>query len=194
MSLEIEGDWVGSGFVASRIDELPGQRRPKLRGPIGSIDHARGSVRMYGVDIGVDALTEFVLPEASLSMLLAGTRAEISCSVDSSGTWTARKIRLSDIKDSDKIKGVGTRCRGDGTWPDTLEVSGIPILVGRGGNDVAEGGAGAIARSHARGVALEPNPLRSSAGPKPGRPGARTPLGEFSPPPVTPPLLADSSR
>lgn len=33
-SIEVEGSWDGSAFVATDVEYLPGARRPKLRGPL----------------------------------------------------------------------------------------------------------------------------------------------------------------
>ncbi|MDH4037873.1 MAG: HAMP domain-containing protein [Candidatus Krumholzibacteria bacterium] len=128
--LEVEGEWEDGAFVAEELEELPGPRRPKLRGPVGEVDVATGVVRMYGIAMMTDSTTEFE-HIGSLADLRAGERAEISARVDEGGTWYARKIRVGDIKDSNKIKGVVNSYQADGVWPDTLEVTGIPVLVGR---------------------------------------------------------------
>ena len=60
VSLEIEGFWSPLGkFVATEVDVLPGQRRPKLRGPIQDVDRAHGTITLFGVRISVDGTTEF---------------------------------------------------------------------------------------------------------------------------------------
>lgn len=128
-TFEIEGTWHAGGFVASDIDLLPGSRRPKLRGTLEAVDAAGGSVRMFGLTIYALATTEFSGPP--LPNLVAGQRAEISCRVDSTGRWTARNIRTKDIKSNDKIKGTTTHYIGDGTWPDTLAIHDLVVLVGQ---------------------------------------------------------------
>lgn len=129
-SIEVEGVWTESGFVASDLEYLAGARRPKLRGSLGAVSPGQHSLMLFGRRIGTDSETEFI-GVSSLMELSGGDRVEISCRVDSSGNWWARKIRAGDIKDSNKVKGLVTQHSIDGSWPDTLEINGLVILIGR---------------------------------------------------------------
>jgi len=129
-ALEIEGDWLASGVMdATDIQVLAEPRRPKLRGAIQRVEPDAGRLWMYGVPIAVGESTEFLDPGGTLAALAAGERVEVSCSVDTSGNWSARKIRHESLKSSDKIKGVVTAVSMNGVAPDTLEISGIPVLL-----------------------------------------------------------------
>ncbi|MFQ5510618.1 MAG: histidine kinase dimerization/phosphoacceptor domain -containing protein [Candidatus Krumholzibacteriia bacterium] len=131
-ALEIEGDWREQlgGFVAEDIEKLPTSRRPKLRGEIQVVDHGTGVITLYGVPVAVTDKTVFLdEPAGGRPRLWAGRRVEVSCNVDSIGRWTARKIKTQGVKRSDKVKGVITRAAIDGTPPDTLELSGLTILL-----------------------------------------------------------------
>lgn len=134
-AVEIKGYWDTPGvFVATDIEELPRSRRPKLRGPIQSIDLRNMEITMYGIPIGVDDETQFPESEEEVSAiedLRVGQRIEVSCKADKDNQWKARKIRTSDIKESDKIKGSITKALVDGDPPDTLEIHGLIILLTR---------------------------------------------------------------
>ncbi len=133
--LEIEGFWHEQGIVvAEDIDKLPTFRRPKLRGEIQELDQGAGTVTLYGMPVRVTDQTVFLDEadaEAGFDGLWVGRRVEVSCSVDPAGLWFARKIKTRGVKKSDKIKGAVTRTAADGSPPDTLEISGLPILVVR---------------------------------------------------------------
>ncbi len=133
MALEIEGTWDSLGaFVAENIEILPNPRSPKLRGTVKNFDAKTGVMLMYGQRIAVPGLTEFVEDgggSSSANDLKAGRRIEVTCKVDSLGAWSARKITTQGIKQSDKIKGTITRVHLDGEAPDTLDMSGLLILL-----------------------------------------------------------------
>ncbi len=130
-ALEIEGDWRNDGvFVASEFNALPGSRRPKLRGALQAVDPDAGVLRMYGVPIAVDDSTEFQgAARTSLADFAAGERVEVSCTIDEDGRWRARKVRIGELKESDKIKGTVSAVSMDGAAPDSLEISGITIIL-----------------------------------------------------------------
>jgi alginate production protein len=132
-ALEIKGYWDTTGvFVAMDIEELPKPRRPKLRGEIQAVDLRNEEITMYDIPISVDEETQFTDAEKGVSELRdlePGQRAEVSCKVNKEGQWEARKIKVSDIKESDKIKGTLTRAAVDGNPPDTLEIDGLLILL-----------------------------------------------------------------
>lgn len=142
-AVEIKGYWDTTGvFVATDIEELPRPRRPKLRGEIQAVDMRNREIMMYGIPISVDDETQFMDAEKGISELRdlkAGQRAEVSCKVNSENQWEARKIKASDIKENDKIKGSITRVSVDGNPPDTLEINGLLILLIKG-TDVNEPG------------------------------------------------------
>jgi len=130
-ALAVEGEWRQDGvFVASEIEMLASPRRPKLRGEVQALDVQAGRLTLYGVPIAVDDGTDFLGGEVrSLAELQAGARVEVSCEILDSGGWRARKVRSGGLKESDKIKGVVTRLAMDGIAPDSLEISGIPVVI-----------------------------------------------------------------
>ncbi len=129
--LSFEGAWESDSFLASSIEELPYTGRPRLRGPIESIDLERGRVTMFGRSIRVTEDTELETsdPNRSLESLAPGQRVEINCRIETGGGWMARKIKSSGIiKSNDKIKGPITKVAG--ADPDlALEIEGLPIRV-----------------------------------------------------------------
>jgi alginate production protein len=132
-AVEIKGYWDTSGvFIATDIEELPKPRRPKLRGDIQAVDLRNTEITMYGIPIKIDDETQFTDAEKGISAiedLKAGQRIEVSCKINTEKQWEARKIKASDIKESDKIKGSVTRAAVDGNPPDTLEIHGLLILL-----------------------------------------------------------------
>lgn len=137
--LEIEGVWDERGFfIAREIDLLPGTRGPKLRGPLQAIDLDRRTVRIYGVVIEIRADTEFVDgPQAAIGLedLQQNDRVEISTQLEA-GRWLARKIKTSEIKISDKVKGTPSRVDLDRTRGE-LEVAGVRIVLPEAGEATA---------------------------------------------------------
>lgn len=133
LALEIKGYWDTSGvFVAVDVEQLPQPRRPKLRGPIASLDEEKHIIHMFGRDIEVEDKTEYLndsKEKTSFGDLKVGAHVEISCKVDDEHNWKARKIRTEGVKKGNKIKGTVTDLKVDGTPPDTLYISGLPILL-----------------------------------------------------------------
>jgi len=133
IALEIKGVWDTSGvFVATEMEQLPKPRTPKMRGAIQRINKAKRMFMMLGRPVRVKKSTRFLeVDSSSLSFesLKVGQRIEVSCTVLEDGTWKARKIRTKGVKRSDKIKGTITRVAVDGNAPDTLEMSGLLILL-----------------------------------------------------------------
>jgi len=130
-ALEIKGEWdaENSVFVAHKIEELPKERRPKFRGEIQAIDMKKELITMYGIPIELDDDTQFSGSGDNIEDLKVGQRVEVSCKVRKEGNWEASKIKTNDVKESDKIKGTITRISVDGDPPDTLEISGLKILL-----------------------------------------------------------------
>ena len=132
MTLEIEGYWDGGAFVATEFERLADPRRPKLRGTVAQVDPAAHTLVLYGIPIRVTAETEFEpgpTGPVSFDDVRVGDRAEISCQTENDGVWVARRIRLRDVKESDKIKGTITAVKTDGVFPDTLEMFGLPVVL-----------------------------------------------------------------
>ncbi len=134
MTLEIEGEWDPKGgvFIADDLEKLPMERLPKLRGEILEVSEKDSIITIYGIPLKVYERTEFIEDgggKANFSSLKKGTRIEVSCKFDEDGSWKARKIKANDIKKSDKIKGTLTRVAIDGKAPDTIEISGLLILL-----------------------------------------------------------------
>ncbi len=128
-AVEIKGHWDTTGaFVATDISQLPKPRRPKLRGPIQGINKNGGFIVMYGITIEIDEDTQFPGADSGISSLKIGQRVEVSCKVRDK-IWEAKKISIGDIKDSDKIKGTITNFSIDGVAPDTIEISGLIIIL-----------------------------------------------------------------
>ncbi len=129
--IELVTDKNGA-LTANDIEELPKPREPKLRGEIKSIVADSAVVRMFGINVKFTPETEFVMDgteKYSFSSLKQGQRVEISCKISDANEWIARKVSVTNIKKSDKVKGTVTRVAVDGKAPDTLYVSGISILL-----------------------------------------------------------------
>jgi len=131
-ALEIKGEWdaENSVFVAEKIEELPKERRPKFRGEIQAIDPENETITVYGIPIEIDDETQFSDSDADFKSLKVGQRVEVSCKIRENG-WEAGKIKLKDIKDSDKVKGTVTGLSIDGDPPDTLEIHGLIIILNK---------------------------------------------------------------
>jgi len=132
-AVEVKGYWDTSGFfVATDIEALPKDRRPKLRGEIQAINPKKQEITMYGIEIEIEEDTQFRQDGAenfAFDDLEVGQRVEVSCKIDADGEWEARKITVEGIKESDKIKGTITRTSVDGNPPDTLEIHGLRIIL-----------------------------------------------------------------
>ncbi|NOT32064.1 MAG: PAS domain S-box protein [Planctomycetes bacterium] len=131
--LEFEGFWNPRGsFVATDVEVLAASSRPRLRGPIQSVDAEHEVFTVYGVPIHVTERSESgdVDDEpVRVGELLAGQRVEVTCNVSADGTWQAHKVYLKAVKDSDKVTGAVTAAELDGVAPDTVEVHGLLIVV-----------------------------------------------------------------
>ncbi|MCI0330422.1 MAG: alginate export family protein [candidate division Zixibacteria bacterium] len=131
--VEVSGSWSGEGiFIARSVEKLAKARRPKLRGTIDKLDRKDSSFVLFGLKIKVEARTLFPARgegTVGIQALKDGMRLEITCNVSEQGTWTADKIDWNEIKASDKIKGTITRLIFDSKPPDTIEISGLKILV-----------------------------------------------------------------
>lgn len=132
-ALEIKGSWDTSGvFIASDLEELPLERRPKLRGLLQGVDLENPSIRLYGLNIKVDEETQFLdtgQGKFGLKDLEVNHWIEVSCKINEDSSWEARKIKIKDIKEENKIKGTVTRFHIDGKSPDTLEIHGLIIIL-----------------------------------------------------------------
>jgi alginate production protein len=130
-ALEIEGKWdaENSVFVARKIEELPKERRPKFRGEIQEIDLEKELITVYGIPIEIDDETQFSDSDSDLEDLKVGQRVEVSCKVREAGNWEASKIKITDVKESDKVKGTVTAISIDGDPPDTLKIHRLLIIL-----------------------------------------------------------------
>jgi len=120
------------GFRAEEIELLPDSRRPKLRGTIDAVDTTTRAISVLGQWISVTSSTQFLDAADSVvhfSLLRPKGRVEVSCRIDSAGKWTARHLRIQNVKQSDKIKGTITRAAYDGHSPDTLVIEALRIIV-----------------------------------------------------------------
>ena len=134
MALEIAGAWDSKGgvFISDDIEILPKERLPKLRGEIQEVDRDDSTITIYGRAVKIYERTEFIddgAGHAGFESLKKGMRIEVSCKFDEDGSWKARKIKTKDVKESNKIKGTVTRVAIDGAAPDTIEISGLLILL-----------------------------------------------------------------
>lgn len=131
--VEISGNWDQKGiFVAKSVEKLPEARRPKLRGTITKLSSRDSSVFLFGTKIYVDVKTLFSArgtATGGFQELKVGMRIEVTCQFTEKGLWWARKIDWGPVKASDKIKGTITRLAFDNQPPDTIEISGLKILV-----------------------------------------------------------------
>jgi len=131
--VEVSGSWSAKGiFVAKSVEKLKEARRPKLRGAIERLDSKDSSIVMFGMKMAVSSKTLFPARgtgAGGFGTLKPGMRVEATCNVSAAGVWEADKLDLNEIKPSDKIKGAITRLSFDNRPPDTLEISGLKILV-----------------------------------------------------------------
>ena len=131
--VEVSGSWSAKGiFVAKSVEKLKEARRPKLRGAIEQLDSKDSSIVMFGMKIAVSSKTLFPARgtgAGGFGTLKPGMRVEATCNVSAAGVWEADKLDLNEIKPSDKIKGAITRLSFDNRPPDTLEISGLKILM-----------------------------------------------------------------
>ena len=129
LGVEVKGRLNDAGlFAASDIEALDEPRSPKLRGRLGDVDHAAGTVVMFGMTIDVNDRTEVTGKRPA--DLRAGDRVEMKVHVDgATGRWRARSIETGDIKDSNKIKATITAMWVDGVAPDTLSLDGLLVLL-----------------------------------------------------------------
>ena len=127
----VSGTWSSKGaFVAKSVEKLQEARRPKLRGAIEKLDKKDSSFVLFGLKIKIEAKTLFPARGAGgFEALKDGMRLEATCNVSEKGGWTTDKIDWNDIKPSDKIKGTITRLAFDSQPPDTIEISGLNILI-----------------------------------------------------------------
>jgi hypothetical protein len=131
-TLEISGSSRAGAFVASDIEVLPEPRTPQLRGALEAVDAEKRTLVLYGVRLQVTDHAELDGTESARTVLAAlqpGQRVEVSCVVDERGRWTVRRLNTHTVKASDKIKGTITRAAVDGAPPDTLEISGLLVLL-----------------------------------------------------------------
>ncbi len=130
--VEVSGRFVKGIFSAKSVEKLAEARRPKLRGAIEQLDAKDSSIVMFGMKIRVSVKTLFpakgMTAEGFLNLKI-GMRVEVACNVSDSGVWEADKLDWKEIKPSDKIKGTITRLAFDNKPPDTIEISGLKILV-----------------------------------------------------------------
>jgi alginate production protein len=145
-TIEVKGEMNDAGhLVVSDIELLTEPRRPKLRGKVESVDHANGTIVLFGMTIHATIETEYVKEgggDFSFDQVIEGEFLEVSCKVKN-GQWLARKITGGDLKKSNKIKATVTSVGIDGVAPDSLEVSGLIILLNDRtdvNSEAAEGG------------------------------------------------------
>lgn len=131
--VEVSGHWDTKGiFFAKSVKKLGEARRPTLRGVIEKISQNDSSFVLYGKTIQADAKTVYLAkgkPGGEFAKLKAGLRAEVTCYVTDEGTWKARKVEWDGVKPTDKIKGTVTHLFFHNQPPDTIEISGLKILV-----------------------------------------------------------------
>lgn len=134
-AVEIKGYYGDENiFVATDIELLPKPRRPKVRGEIQDIDYRHNSITLYGVPIRITEDTEFLDKGDSRTTfddLKIGQRVYVACKFDKEGNWIARKVTSQGVKKSNKIKGTLTDVSIDGAPPDTLDISGLLILLNK---------------------------------------------------------------
>lgn len=131
VALELEGTWrEGRGFVASDVELLPARQDPKLRGAVSSVDPRRGTFELFGLTLRVSAETELEGREAGtepFQYLHPGRRVEVTCDVDADGRWEADRLRVSGVKDQDKIKATMVAVDLDGVPPDIVGLHGLRV-------------------------------------------------------------------
>ncbi len=130
---EIEGYHKKSeNFIATDIEPLPRPRKPKLRGLIEEIDLKEKTITLFGKVIDITSKTEFIddgTTKSTISDLKEKQLVQVTCRVRKDGSWKATKIKVRDVKKNHKIKGTVTRVAIDGNAPDTIEVSGLIIIL-----------------------------------------------------------------
>lgn len=132
-AVEIEGVLDKEGrFTAEEVELLPAPRRPKLRGAILEKDSTQQRIRILGQWVSISPKTQFLDigdQEPGWGLLVTGARVEVSCKVDSGLTWSARHIRIRNVKDSDKLKGTISSVEFDGEQPESFVIDGFPVYV-----------------------------------------------------------------
>ncbi len=135
-ALSCDGHWDAAGhFAVDDIERLPVTRRPKLRGAVQQVAAMTREITLFGVPVRLDADTEFADQRGTadpFATLRVGQRIEVSCSVDGSGVWTARKLSLSPAKSSDKIKGTITWAKQLNDGRTELTIHGLRMLAPAG--------------------------------------------------------------
>lgn len=130
---EVEGYYKeSSSFIATDIEVLPKARKPKLRGLIERINLEKNTISLFGKTIRITSKTEFidkVSKKSSITDLKEKQLVQVTCRVQEDGNWKATKIKVRDVKKSHKIKGTITKVSIDGNTPDTIEVSGLIIIL-----------------------------------------------------------------
>lgn len=158
VGLEVEGYWSSLGsFVATDIELTPRLLRPRLRGAIQSVNETERSIVLYGIPIRILADTEAIDAAAGavrFEDLSPGQRVEVTCAVED-GRWDATKIKLKDVKQSDKIKGIVTAHDLDGKPPDTVEIHGLSIVVEPSTDGDSRGPLGRIEKATQMVLALQ---------------------------------------
>jgi len=150
VGLEVEGYWSPSGsFIATDIELDSRLQRPRLRGRIQGVDAEERRIVLFGVPVHVPENVELVGSEGEkfrFEDLSAEQRVEVTCTIQEE-RWEATKIRLRDLKSSDKIKGTATAVDLDGAAPDAVEIHGLRIVVEATGDGDSRGPVGQIEKS-----------------------------------------------
>ncbi len=130
---EVEGYFKESlSFIALEIEALPKPRKPKLRGQIESIDLEEETITLFGKKIDITSKTKFISDGTSkntIANLKKKQLVQVTCRIRKDGSWKATKIKIRDVKKNHKVKGTVTRVAIDGNAPDTIEVSGLIIIL-----------------------------------------------------------------
>lgn len=182
--LEFEGYWNPAGaFIATQVTPEPAELRPKLRGPILEVKSDPRAIVMYGRTILVTPDTRGDEGAGGrdkplvFAALQPGVRAEASCAVDAAtGVWTARQIELTDIKSSNKVKGMVTKAELDGEAPEVVEIHGLRIVLQAIKESGPESALGRIEQATAMLAALQKCRATAHAAVDFGRPETEPPL------------------
>ena len=137
-AVEVTGQWNPGErvFVASRIEKLPGGRKPSARGAIDSLDRSAARFSLFGREVEVDETTVFVADsgrhEGHFDALMPGMRVDVNADAGPTAAWKATEVVWRGLKASDKVKGTITEVGPLADTTQTIQISGLDILVTEG--------------------------------------------------------------
>jgi len=134
-AVEVSGQWDRGerAFVATKVERLPGGRRPSARGAIETLDPSAASFSLFGQKIHVDEATVFAADSGAragrLENLAPGMRVDVDADAGPGETWRATRVVWRGLKASDKVKGTITGVGPPADSVQTIQISGLDIRL-----------------------------------------------------------------